>query len=277
MISKTIRIWDDVDQPLDSRHFFPTLITYILDGGKKRSAVLICPGGGYGSCSEREAEPIAIQFNAAGFHAFVLYYSVSPEKHPQPLLDVSRSMCILRKNADAWNIYTDQIAVCGFSAGAHLAASLGVHWAKPYIMNVPGIEKGMNYPNALILCYPVITSGQFSHQESFKNLLGADAGKELLHELSLEHQINEKTPPVFIWHTYNDKSVPVENSLLFAQGLRNMDVPFELHIYHDGPHGLSLATEETMEKDIGVNPHAATWFSLCTEWLGELFSPCTPK
>ncbi len=111
--------------------------------------------------SEREAEPIALQFTAAGFHAFIVYYRVAPAMHPKPLLDVSRAMCIIRDHADEWNVDGDKIAVCGFSAGGHLAASLGVHWNKAYIENSEGISEGMNRPDALILCYPVISSGDF--------------------------------------------------------------------------------------------------------------------
>lgn len=273
MISKAIDIWEKgVYESEEEDGFRPTMQTYILDGGKKRGAVLICPGGGYRGVSEREAEPIAMQFNAAGFNAFVLYYSVAPRKHPQPLLDVSRAMCIIRQNVDEWHVNIEKIAVCGFSAGGHLAASLGVHWNKPYIQNHIGIDNGRNQPNALILCYPVISSGQFCHCGSFENLLGEGAKEELLLEMSLEHQINEKTPPAFIWHTFNDESVPVENSLLFAQGLRNKSIPFELHIYPDGRHGLSLATVETGEANNYIFSHAATWVKLCIEWLNELFT-----
>ena len=272
MIFKTIDIWEDTSFEYESFDgFIPTLDTYILDGDKRRPAILICPGGGYSFTSPREAEPIAIKYNAAGFHVFVLYYSVSPSRHPQPLLDVSRAMCILRQNADKWNIDGEKILTCGFSAGGHLAASLGVHWNKSYINNIPGIEIGKNKPNGLILGYPVISSGDFFHKGSITNLLGdrrADA--DLLKEVSLELHIHEGTPPTFLWHTYNDGSVPLENTLLFAEGLRKEDIPFELHIYPDGPHGLSLANEETTTGDMGLYPNVATWMDLSIEWIKRL-------
>lgn len=264
MISETIKIWDNISSEDD---FTPTLNTYLLSGDKKRGAVLICPGGGYRFLSEREAEPIAMQFNAAGFHAFVLYYSVAPRKHPQPLLDVSRAMCIIRENAENWNIEPEKIAVCGFSAGGHLAASLGVHWDKPYIQNAEGITKGMNHPNALVLCYPVISSGQFAHRDSFDKLLGEGADNDLLKQMSLELQVSEKTPPAFIWHTFEDPLVPVENSIFFAQALRKENIPFELHVYTKGGHGLALATAETDWVDV----QASSWVKLCTQWLEETF------
>lgn len=272
MIHKSISIWENTGFAYESIDgFVPILDTYILDGNKKRAAVLICPGGGYAITSPREAEPIAMQFNAAGFHAFVLYYSVAPKRHPQPLMDLSRAMCILRQNSDKWNIDADKIAVCGFSAGGHLAASLGVHWNSSYLYEVPGIQVDMNRPNSLILSYPVITSGKHAHVGSMENLLGSGiSNPDLLREVSLELHISEKTPPTFLWHTYNDATVPLENSLLFAQGLRKYSIPFEMHIYPDGPHGLSLANEETDDGNMGSYPHVATWMKLCIEWLNRL-------
>jgi acetyl esterase/lipase len=272
VLNQTIQLWEKGQYVAQNgSDFQPTLTTYVLAGNKKRGAVLICPGGGYERLSPREAEPVALQFAAAGFHAFVLYYSVAPHRHPQPLVDASRAMTILRSHAEEWHIDTQKIAVCGFSAGGHLAASLGVHWDKPYLAHVPGLERGWNRPGAVILGYPVISAGQFAHRGSFERLLGRDASPELLHEMSLEHHINAKTPPTFLWHTYEDASVPVENALLFANGLREQKIPFELHIYPQGAHGLSLATEETDEGE-GQDAHISGWMKLCTEWLRQTFN-----
>lgn len=272
MLSKTIDLWENGTYESEgSDGFRPSLDTYILKGNKVRGAVLICPGGGYGHTSEREAEPIALKFNAAGFHAFVVYYSVAPRKHPQPLLDVSKAMCIIRENAGNWNIDPNKIALCGFSAGGHLAASLGLHYDKSYLCEHPQINKELIKPNLLILSYPVITSGEFAHRGSFTNLLGAEATEAMLQEMSLEHQVTPKTPPTFIWHTFEDKTVPVENTLFFAQSLRKNNVPFELHIYPEGGHGLSLATDETQTDKTKPYPHVATWMNLCIEWLEKFF------
>lgn len=271
MLNKIIEIWDKDSYKIESDGFRPTLTTYILESVKKRPVVLICPGGGYCRTSEREAEPIAVRFNAAGFHAVVLNYSVAPRKHPQPIMDVSRAMVIIRENAENWNMDSGKIAVCGFSAGGHLAASLGVYWDKSYLMKVTGMKAGLNKPNALILGYPVISSGPFAHRGSFDNLLGENCSVELLHEMSLEHHISENTPPTFLWHTFADQSVPLENSLMFADGLRENGIPFEFHVYPEGRHGLSLATEETDRGEHGVHPHIATWIDLCIEWLREQF------
>lgn len=264
MIRHTIKIWE---KDINDRDYQPLMETYILEGQKVRGAVLICPGGGYRYTSAREGEPVALKLNKAGFHAFVLNYRVSPDRHPLPLLDVSKAMCIIRQHADDWRINEEQIAVCGFSAGGHLTASLGVHWDKPYIQKTLESGQGMNRPNALILCYPVISSGKHAHKGSFENLLGSMPSAALFEELSLEKHITKKTPPTFLWHTFADQSVPVENSLLFAQALRANDVPFEMHIYPSGNHGLSLATKEC--DDETDYPHVASWFDLCIKWMED--------
>lgn len=249
------------DNPKDG--FMPTLTTYVIDNPLEReqirSAVLVIPGGGYNHCSAREAEPIALQFNAAGLSAFVLDYSVAPLKsYKQPLEDASNAMRVIRENADEWGIDKNKIAVCGFSAGAHLAASLCIYG-------------GDNIPNAAILSYPVITSGEFAHKGSFERLLGDNMSDELLDKFSIEKHITANFPPTFLWHTFEDKSVPVENSLLLMSALRSRGVPFEAHIYPNGAHGLSLARSDVSEKKQGVIPHITSWMKLCIEWLNGLF------
>lgn len=269
MLHKRLELWSENYLKEHDVAGVPVMDTYVLDGERSRSAVLVCPGGGYGMTSSREAEAIALQFNAVGYHAFVLYYSVAPNRHPQPLRDVSRAMCMIRDHAAEWNVDAERIAVCGFSAGGHLAASLGVHWGRTeWLDGAPGVEVGANRPNALILSYPVITSGEFAHQGSFNNLLGDQPDPALLAAMSLETQVTAAaTPPTFVWHTVEDQAVPVENALLFAGALRSCGVPFELHIYPDGPHGLSLATAETDNGVIGSYPHVAGWMKQCIAWL----------
>ena len=272
MISRKIDIWEGYEYSDNGQGGErPALRTYFLDGVQSRPLILICPGGGYQFLSPRVAEPVALQFAAAGFHSCVLDYSVAPRRHPQPLRDVSRAMCLLRESAERYHIDPDRIAVCGFSAGGHLAASLGVHWMGTSLDAVAGISVRMTRPNALILGYPVITSGQFGHTASFANLLGEVPREEELREMSLELQVKYDTPPCFIWHTFADESVPVENSLLFAAALREKRVPFELHIYPEGNHGLSLATLETSDQTHGVDPHVASWMNACIEWLRIVF------
>ena len=240
--------------------FRPWLESYPLDMPDARGAVLVCPGGGYTHRAPHEAEPIARRFNEGGFHAFVVQYRVSPHRHPAPLLDVSRALRIIRAHADEWRVNPDRIAVCGFSAGGHLTASLGVHYEMD-VLNTgdDDLDAVSARPDALILGYPVITSGdEFGHRGCFDNLLGPDAAPEMLHTMSLEHQVTPETPPAFLWHTAEDGGVPVENSLLFAMALHKHGVPFEVHVYPHGRHGLGLAPED---------PHVATWAGLCCEWL----------
>jgi acetyl esterase/lipase len=280
MKHQRIELWDREAYGTAAGDWVPTLTTYILEGDKERPAVIVCPGGGYRFTSPREAEPIALKFNSAGYHAFVLDYSVAPRRYPQALLDAARAIRIVRENASAWRVVGDKIAVCGFSAGAHVAASLGTLWDTSLVAgaaSAPGAPRSHNAPqasarpDALILCYPVISSGEFAHRGSFENLLGPEATKEELAAMSLELRVDERTPPTFLWHTYDDPSVPLENSLLFARALREKKIPFELHVYPHGPHGLSLATKETDSGDMGSFPHVATWMGLCVEWLEGLW------
>ncbi|MDD2708273.1 MAG: alpha/beta hydrolase [Verrucomicrobiae bacterium] len=238
--------------------FRPWLDPYLVKGNRLRGAVLICPGGGYTGRAAHEGIAIAQRFNQDGLHAFVVHYRVSPNRHPAPLLDVSRAMRMIRQRAVEWLVSTDHIAVCGFSAGGHLTASLGVHFDTEFTRAGDPIEKISSRPDALILCYPVITSGPHSHRGSFNQLLGENPSPELMEKMSLERQVTSKTPPSFLWHTAEDKGVRVENSLLFAQALSQNKVPFELHVYPAGRHGLGLALED---------PHVATWMPLCCEWL----------
>ena len=267
-----INIWEGFHGAIKGK---ATLKIYVPDisneipSVKKRKGVLICPGGGYEFVSDREAEPIALAYIAQGFNAFVLTYEVAPAvKHPQPLLDVSRAMCMIRENAEKWNTEKDKIAVCGFSAGGHLAASLGVFWKDKYLQEMLCIPEGMNKPDALILCYPVITSqiGK-AHRGSFYNLLGENLEESAYSSMSLEKYVSSDTPPAFMWHTFNDDTVPVENSLLFAQSMKNNNIPFELHIFPEGQHGLSLCDARTGNEDTFINRHAGKWFDLSVEWL----------
>lgn len=249
------------------------LNAYLLDAisiapTKARPAVLICPGGGYADCSDREQEPVAMKFLSMGCHAFVLQYSVSPHRFPVALLEVAQAVATIREHADEWHVNPDALVVCGFSAGGHLACSIGTFWNHPVAYEAIGRTPKQVKPNGLILCYPVITSGEFGHVRSFQNLLGAEAAAEQRRQVSLEEQVTADMPPVFLWHTITDQAVPVENSLMLAAALRRNQINFELHIYPDGGHGLSLANEETggSEKCLTV-PCCQSWISLVQLWL----------
>jgi len=255
----------------------PTLYAYVHDNSPEidekllHPAVLVLPGGGYVMTSDREAEPVALQFFARGFNAYVLRYSVAPAKYPQALLEASAALALIRDHAGADFTHPEQIAVCGFSAGGHLAGSVGVFWNEPFIKETLCIKEGQNRPCALILCYAVLTSGEYAHRGSFDILLGNDAPAALVDKLSLENQVNPLVPPTFLWHTEDDAVVPVENTLLFALALQKQKIPMELHIYDSGPHGLSTCSMLTSRGGLYVDSHVKTWMELCVQWLQRLY------
>ncbi|WP_197276412.1 alpha/beta hydrolase [Bacillus sp. JCM 19034] len=164
-----------------------------------------------------------------------------------------------------------KIIVVGFSAGGHLAASLGVFWAKPFLAEQVGLPSEQLQPNGLLLSYPVITSGNYAHKGSFKALLG-DKHKELLEQVSLEKHVSEQTPATFLWHTYTDEAVPVQNSFMFAQALLENRIPLEMHIYPKGIHGLSLGTEETKayNNQATIQPEVTNWVKMAGAWIKGL-------
>lgn len=234
-----------------------------------RPCVLICPGGGYEYQSAREADPPAFSFFSRGYNVFILYYSVKENAGQlRPLIDISNSVLLIRENSGAWGIQPDNIAVMGFSAGAHVAASLGTLWNSSALKEKTDTRNGQNKPNAMILCYPVITGGEFAHRGSFDWLTEGKNTPEDIAFYSLENQVTDSTPPAFLWHTVDDATVPVQNTLLFASALQKNHIPFECHIYPSGVHGLSMCNTEVNTK----NEHCATWFPLCVKWLDELFS-----
>lgn len=257
----------------DTRGHAPKLHCFVPDKSDNmpatasRPAVVICPGGGYSFVSDREAEPIAFNYLSMGFCAFILDYSVAPATYPTALLQAAYSVAYVRRHADEFGINAEKIAVAGFSAGAHLAASLSVFWNSKLVSDALQTDNLAFRPNAAILSYPVITSGSFAHADSFKCLLGDKYGdKQLMDMLSLENSVNKDTPPSFIWHTYEDSLVPVENSLLYAGALGRNNIPYELHIYQRGGHGLSLANEMTG----AVMPDCQNWIEMSGRWLKNL-------
>jgi acetyl esterase/lipase len=268
----TIDLWEDFDYPGASNDGFrPTLDAYLLKSEALRPAVLVLPGSGYVECCPREAEALAVRFNAAGFHAFVLWYSCAPRRHPVPIQDCARAFTIIRSRSGEWQIDSSRIAMMGFSAGGHLALSETLFHRESWAA-VPGVKPELGRADALMLCYPVISSGKFAHRDSFNALLGEHPDPDLLKLFSLENQISAGLPPVFLWHTCTDELVPVENSLLLAGALRRAGIPLEMHIFPEGKHGLSLAVDETKAGDSkNVNLHAAQWFTLCLNWLNLQF------
>lgn len=260
-----------------TEHSDAKLYTYILDNSpeidssRTRPMVIICPGGGYEFTSDREAEPIAIRMNAMGFHACVLRYSVRPATFPTALTELAIVVALMRKNAEKWNIDRDKIIVGGFSAGGHLAASLGVFWNRSFLSETLGISNEVIKPNGILLSYPVITSGPYAHNGSLVALLGENYN-ELLDEVSLQKHVSSDTPPTFLWHTYLDDAVPVENSFLLAGSLLKHKVSLEMHIYPKGIHGLSLGTEETKARNNNetLQPDVSNWIEMAGRWIKRL-------
>ncbi|MCZ8523653.1 MULTISPECIES: alpha/beta hydrolase [Paenibacillus] len=236
----------------------PVLVPYLAEGSEPKAAVIVCPGGGYGRRAEHEGEPVARWLNGLGISAFVVHYRVAPYKHPHPLSDAQRAIRIVRHRAAQWNVDPSRVGILGFSAGGHLASSAGTHYDAGNAESPDAVERQSCRPDLLVLCYPVITFGPHTHEGSKLNLLGEDAPEALADLMSSERQVNAETPPTFLWHTADDGAVPVENALLFASALSRHGVPFELHVYESGRHGLGLAEE---------HPEAHTWTSLCGTWL----------
>lgn len=257
---------------LSDKHPEATLTTYVSDDTPElnmlpRRAVMIIPGGAYKMVSDREAEPIVKMFFAAGFNVFLLRYSVGPDAaNFAPLIEASLAIKHIRESASEYNINPAYVFVCGFSAGGHLAASTGTLWNIPEVRAELGdAPEGINKPTGMILCYPVI---YYSHKASFRNLCGgAEPTGEQIERFSLERHVTPETPPAFLWHTFSDKTVPPQNSLLFAQRLCECGVPFELHVFPEGGHGLSLANEETWSQNPSrVLPRVQCWIDLAISW-----------
>lgn len=236
----------------------------------KRPAILVLPGGGYGMTSKREGEPIALQFLAAGYSVFKLDYSVAPEVvFPCALFEAYTAIKMIREHAEEWAVDVNRVAVCGFSAGGHLAASCGAFWDRDFVRNA-GFEGEMHKPNALVLCYPVITGSTKSHPGSFKNLLGTKEPSEAdLKFQSIENQVTSSFPRSFIWHTFTDASVPVQNSLMLASAMADKGIMFEMHIYPEGKHGLALSNQLTSGAQTQPPEKPRAWVKDCIKFLNE--------
>lgn len=253
------------------------LYTYVLNnteqikGDRKHPAMLVIPGGGYSMTSDREAEPVAMAYVGKGFNAFVLRYSCAPVKYPYPLLEAVMAMNYIRLNAEKLNVDTQKIAAVGFSAGGHLCAMLGSYYDSP---EVAEIFKGnvSARPDAVILSYPVITCGEKAHKGSFINLCGEDNVK-LMEKLDIANLVNANSAPAFIWATYTDGCVPVKNSLIVADAYEKAGVPFSVHIWGKGQHGISLAdinVYNNYDQLKDSTPSIHTWVELSIEWLTDL-------
>lgn len=239
----------------------PTITAFFPQKKKANTtAVLICPGGAYIFLAmQHEGIDVAKKFNELGIAAFVLKYrlpcdKIMTDKSIGPLQDAQRAMQIIRSRAAEWNINPSKIGIMGFSAGGHLASTEGTHLDKAVIDNKDGISLR---PDFMLLIYPVISFGEFTHQGSKNNLIGKDASQALIDLYSNEKQVTANTPPTFIVQAEGDKTVPVQNSLLFYEALVKAGVKAEMHIYQAGGHGFGLNNTSTPDY----------WFDRCRNWL----------
>lgn len=293
-----------------------TLTTYLWDDssemlkGKARPAIIINPGGGYFNCSDREAEPIALRFAAMGYHAFVLRYTtytsgdlefpdlskklpIKADKiYPQQIRDLGAAFLKIHRHAQEWHVDTDRIAIAGFSAGGHNAALYATSWNKPVITDYFKQPAEMFKPAAVILGYPVIDYAFMAkyaveamssmdaafHQAAFRAFLGEKAtDSTTLNLVSVNQQVNENTPPMFVWATSEDELVPVQNSLNLVNALVAAKVPVEFHIFENGPHGLALADQASSEAISQLYPDVAKWPDLAKAWLEKRFALDLPE
>lgn len=251
-----MNLWGEtMPYALEDNDFIPTIEAYPAESD---GAVVIFPGGGYFNRAPHEGAGYAKWLQSQGVTAFVVEYRTAPYKHPAEISDAMRAVRFVRHYADIYRINKNKIAVMGSSAGGHLIGLLSVHYDKKMYEPTDEIDKESCRPDASIFCYPVIDMGNYRHDGSRQNLLGSRPTFEETEFMSLQKQVTKDTPQAFLWHTANDNCVPIENSLMYAAALAKVNVPFELHVYPYGPHGLGLAND---------NPHVAQWQDALSNWL----------
>ncbi len=288
-----------------------TLTTYLLDNaqgilGGERPAVLICPGGAYLNCSDREGEPVAIAFAAMGYHAFVLRYSVyglhgfsknlanleakEESQYPQPMLDIAQAMVMIKERAQEWGVDEKRIVICGFSAGAHNCGMYATNWNNSIMTEHFDKDVQIFKPAACVLGYSLTdflllkedSSVNPMSRELFKGMsiafLGtSDAPNDKLEEVSPARNITQETPPMFLWATAKDDLVPVQHTLRMAHALADKKIPFEMHIFEEGAHGLSVATQASAESLSQINVDVSKWVGLADAWLQKRFAIELPE
>jgi len=248
-----------------SSNDMPTLTAFLpAPGTATGSAIVVCPGGGYGGLAGHEGADYALYLNQHGITAFVLKYRLGSHgyRHPRMLEDAQRAIRTVRARATEWNLDVKRIGIMGSSAGGHLASTAVTHFDSGKPGSADLVERQSSRPDLGILCYAVISMGTNTHQGSKNNLLGKEPSAKLVELLSNEKQVTPNTPPCFVWHTAEDKAVKVENSLDFAAALQRNGVAFDLHVYQKGRHGIGLA-----DKPPFANPHP--WARDLIFWLKE--------
>lgn len=251
-----MNLWgEEIPYYMDDIDFIPTIEAYPAES---KGAVIIFPGGGYAGRAPHEGAAVAKWLQSNGITAFVVEYRVAPYAHPAEISDAMRAVRFVRHYADIYRLDKDKIAVMGFSAGGHLAGSVSVHYDKKMYEPTDEIDNESCRPDASILCYSVIDMFEYRHDGSRTNLIGSNPMTSDKEFMSLYKQVTPDTPQTFLWHTSEDQAVPVENTLLYADALAKVNVPFEVHIYPYGCHGLGLAEDK---------PHVAQWKDALCNWL----------
>lgn len=242
----------------------PTLIMYAPDAAKESgTAVIICPGGSYRGLARHEGEDYALYLSSLGIRAFVLNYRLGPVHDYKAITaDVFRAVRLVRMRSQQWRIDPSRIGIMGSSAGGHLAATAMTHFDPGDRFSKDPVERMSSRPDFGVLCYPVISMGPMGHAISREQFLGSNPSSDLVERYSNERQVKPDSPPCFIWHTYEDSVVSVENSLAFARGLRERNIPFALHIYEHGRHGLGLGAPPSSDS---LHP----WTRELAHWLKE--------
>ena len=252
---REIKLWDDPAAE-------PVMKLFLTASATPRPLVVVLPGGGYCMRAAHEADPVALWLNRIGLHAAVCHYRVRPNRHPIPLMDAQRAIRTVRYNAHAWKVDPKRVGVLGFSAGGHLACSCA-NFGDDGLADSDAIGRAPSRVNALVSCYAAISfTAEFKHPGCGENLLGPSPDPELLHRLSLENSVTPQNPPTFIWHTSDDASVCSRHSLAYARALAAHKIPYALHVYPRGPHGIGLA--ETFDGT------ARNWPRDCAEWFAEI-------
>lgn len=256
-----IPLWPDGAPGIETAEprFAPTITAYPVATERPRGTVIVMPGGGYVGRAPHESEPIARMINGHGLPAFVCDYRVAPYRHPWPSTDARRAVRWVRHRAGDYGVDPARVAVLGFSAGGHLTATISTFDGRGEGDAKDPLDRLDGRPDASILCYPVISlMPPLGHEGCAANLFGTADSPALRQEYSLDLRVNLDTPPAFLWHTAADAGVKVGNSLVYAESLARWGIPFELHVYPNGAHGLGLALDD---------PHVAGWATLCGEWL----------